>query len=56
MAMKRIFRRVIGSAGGVPTDVLDWFSLECGHIKSRRKSVAPAPTKMYCPKCSKGGK
>ena len=51
--MTRIFRAVKGYAGGVPTDVLEWYSLDCGHIASRRKTVLDAPKKMYCGKCSR---
>ena len=33
--------------------IWDWYVLECGHLVSRRRSVAPDPKKMYCGKCSR---
>jgi hypothetical protein len=52
--MKRIFVAVKGTtADGSITPLWDWFVLECGHLVSRHRSVAPPPKKMYCGKCSR---
>jgi hypothetical protein len=52
--MKRIFVAVKKTTSdGSITPIWDWFVLECGHLASRRRSVAPMPAKMYCGKCSR---
>ncbi len=54
---RRIYRDVKEHASdGSINPVHDWYVLVCGHLACRHRSVAPAPKKMYCRKCSQGGK
>ncbi len=53
---RRIYRDVKERTGdGSISPVLDWYVLVCGHLVSRRRSVAADPKKMYCGKCSRSG-
>ena len=55
--MKRIYVAVKErTSDGSISPIHDWFVLECGHLVSRHRSVAPTPKKMYCQKCTRAAK